>query len=173
MGQGATRTIRFDKGLDEALQTIGRHERMSVNAIVNRLVRRYVEWDRYNEKIHIVEISPSLLTVLMNKCSLGEARELGSTMAKDVVRPSIEQIFVDFTFNNVVEFLGRFAVYTRRFDFEESVEGRKHLIMLRHSLGLKWSAYYGGMLTELLESGLGIKIKETIGQEACSAKFEI
>ena len=62
MGQGVTRTIRFDKELDEALQTIGRHEKMSVNAIVNKLVREYVEWDRYNEKIHIMEISPSVLS---------------------------------------------------------------------------------------------------------------
>ena len=56
---------------------------------------------------------------------------------------------------------GRFSLYTKRFDFEDSVEGRKHLIMLRHSLGLKWSAYYGGMLSDILEKGLRIKIEQT------------
>ena len=173
MGLSATRTIRFDKGLDEALQTIGRHQKMSVNAIVNRLVREYVEWDRYNEKIHIMEISPTLLTELMERCSLDDARELGTRMSEDLVRPSIEQMFVDVTFDNTVEFLRRFSLYTRRFDFEDSVEGRKHLIMLRHSLGLKWSAYYGGMLTDILEKGLKLKIEQNIGPEACSARFEI
>ncbi len=173
MGLSATRTIRFDKGLDEALQTIGRHQKMSVNAIVNKLVREYVEWDRYNEKINIMEISPTLLTELMERCSLDDARELGRRMSQDLVRPSIEQMFVDFTFDNTVEFLRRFALYTRRFDFEDSVEGRKHLIMLRHSLGLKWSAYYGGMLTDIFEKGLRIKIEQGIGPEACSAKFEL
>jgi hypothetical protein len=68
---------------------------------------------------------------------------------------------------------GRFALYTRRFDFEDSVEGRKHLIMLRHSLGLKWSAYYGRMLTDIFEKGLRIRIEQSIGPEACSAKFEL
>jgi hypothetical protein len=173
MGQGATRTIRFEKGLDEALQTIGRHQKMSVNAIVNRLVREYVEWERYNEKIHIMEVSPTLLTKLMERCPLDEARELGRVMSRDLIRPSIEQMFVDFTFDNTVEFLRRFSQYTRRFDFEDSVEGRKHLIMLRHSLGLKWSAYYGGMLAEILEEGLGIRIEQSIGPEACAAKFEL
>jgi len=47
------------------------------------------------------------------------------------------------------------------------------LIMLRHSLGLKWSAYYGGMLAEILEEGLGIRIEQSIGPEACAAKFEL
>ena len=45
--------------------------------------------------------------------------------------------------------------------------------MLRHSLGLKWSAYYGGMLTDIFEKGLRIKIEQGIGPEACSAKFEL
>ena len=173
MGQGVTRTIRFDKELDEALQNIGHHEKMSVNAIVNRLVREYVEWDRYNEKIHIVEISPSVLTMLMERYPLDEARALGRTMAKDLVRPSIEQIFVDYTFDNAVEFLRRFSHYTRRFNFEDSVEGHKHVMMLRHSLGVKWSAYYAGMLQEILEEGLGIKIQQTMGAEFCAAKFEL
>jgi hypothetical protein len=173
MGLSATRTIRFDKGLDEALQTIRRHQKMSVNAIVNKLVREYVEWNRYNEKIHIMEVSPTLLTELMERCSLDDARELGRRMSQDLVRPSIEQMFVDFTFDNVVEFLRRFSLYTKRFDFEDSVEGRRHLIMLRHSLGLKWSAYYGGMLSDILEKGLKIKIEQTIGPEASSARFEL
>ena len=117
MGLSATRTIRFDKGLDEALQTIGRHQKMSVNAIVNKLVREYVEWDRYNEKINIMEISPTLLTELMERCSLDDARELGRRMSQDLVRPSIEQMFVDFTFDNTVEFLRRFALYTETLRF--------------------------------------------------------
>ncbi|MGD0638404.1 MAG: hypothetical protein ABSA72_10245 [Nitrososphaerales archaeon] len=173
MGLSATRTIRFDKGLDEALQTIGRNQKMSVNAIVNKLVREYVEWDRYNEKIHIMEVSPTLLTELMERCSLDDARELGRRMSQDLVRPSIEQMFVDFTFDNAVEFLRRFSLYTKRFDFEDSVEGRRHLIMLRHSLGPKWSAYYGGMLSDILEKGLRIKIEQTIGPETSSARFEL
>jgi hypothetical protein len=45
--------------------------------------------------------------------------------------------------------------------------------MLRHSLGLKWSAYYGRMLTDIFEKGLRIRIEQSIGPEACSAKFEL
>ena len=64
-------------------------------------------------------------------------------------------------------------LYTKRFDFEDSVAGRRHLIMLRHPLGLKWSAYYGGMLTEIFDKGLGMKTEQTIGPESCAAKFEL
>jgi hypothetical protein len=172
MAGGTTRTIRFDKDLDDALQAMARNERMSVNAIVNDLVRRYVGWDRYSDRVS-VEVSPSLLVEVLSRFSLDEAKEMGRRMANDLVRTAIDEILVDFTFENVVEFFRRFAKYTRRFDFEDTVEGRTHVMLVRHSLGLKWSAYYAGMFQQILEKELGLKIEERIGPQVCSVRLEL
>jgi hypothetical protein len=173
MDVSATRTIRLEKELDDALQTIAKKEKMTVNSIVSKMVRRYVEWDRHAEKFDTMEIGPAVLTELMERNTVDEARELGRRSTRDVIRPWMEYIFVSITFDNAIEFLRRFSKYTHRFHFEDSVDGREHAILIRHPLGLKWSAYYGGALSEIFEDALGIKIKLTIGPETCMAKFEL
>jgi hypothetical protein len=173
MAGGTTRTVRFDKDLDEALQTIARNERVSVNSIVNGLVRKYVEWDRYSEKFRMAEISPTMLVESMSRYSMDEARELGRMMYRDLLRPSIEQVLVDFTLENAIEYFRRFGKYSRRFNFEDTVEGRKHVILLRHSAGLKWSAFFAGVLEQVFGKEFGLKIEEKIGPEVCSVKFEL
>ena len=87
------------------------------------------------------------------------------------MKPAVESIFVDFSLANVIEFLRRFSQYGGRYQFEVSDEGRKHVILMRHSLGLKWSAFYEGLLGGILEE-LGIKAKLTVGPETCMARFE-
>src|SRR5208337_1704808 len=165
MGLSATRTIRFERELDDVLQAISRHEKMAVNAIVNRAVRRYVEWDMHAERFDIVEVSPTLLIALMTHTQVDEARMLGRTMTKDVILPSIEDMFGEFTFENIVEFLRRYSTYARRFHFEDRADGLKHVVLIRHSLGLKWSAYYAGVIDGILVDALGIKVEQTVGPE--------
>jgi len=168
----ATRTIRFERELDNDLQKIAKHHRMTVNSIVNKSVKQYVEWDRHAEEFELVEIGPALLNKLMKRQTLDEARELGRQGAKDVIIPSIEHVFVNLTYRNVIEFFRRFSKYTRRFNFEDTAEGRTHVVLIRQPMGLKWSAFYGAMLDEILEE-LGIRAKLTIGPETCIARFEL
>lgn len=167
-----TRTIRIDKDLDEVLQKIAKDERVTVNSIVTKSLRKYVDWDRHAEKFGMLMVRPALLNDLMERQSLEEARELGRLAAKNSMRPAVEYIFVDFSLANVIEFLRRFSKYSGRYSFEESADGRKHVILLRHSSGPKWSAYYEGMMRGILEQELGVKIRVTAGPEVCIAQFE-
>jgi len=170
---GVTRTIRLEEDLDELLQKLAKDERATVNAVVNRAIRRYVEWDRHAQRFGMMAVRPAMLSVLMERQSIEEAKELGRQSAKNSMRPAVESMFVDFTLPNVIEFLRRFSVYGGRYQFEDSVEGRRHVILMRHTLGLKWSAYYEGILSGIFEDELGIKIKVTTLPEVCIGKFEL
>jgi predicted DNA-binding ribbon-helix-helix protein len=170
---GVTRTIRLEDDLDEVLQKIAKDEKVTVNSIVNRSVRRYADWDRHAERFGMMAVRPVMLVGLMERQSLDEARELGKLAAKESLRPAVEYIFVEFSLVNVLEFLRRFATYGGRYDFEDSVEGRKHVILMRHSLGPRWSAYYEGMLKEIFDAELGIKIRVSVSPEVVIGRFEL
>lgn len=173
MPSGVTRTIRIDKDLDETLQRIAKDNRVTVNAIVNQSIRKYVDWDRHAERFGMMDVRPAILASLMEKQTVEEARESGKTAARDSMKPAIEYIFVDVTLQNSIEFLRRFSKYGGRFEFEETVDGRKHAILLKHPLGMKWSAYYEGILKHLFEEELGIKVRMSVTPEACVATFEV
>jgi len=167
----ATRTVRFDRELDMELQAIANHSKMTVNAVVNRSVRRFLEWDMHAERFGIMQASPTLLTTLMIRMPLEEARRIGRALAKDIVRPSIVDMLGEFTFENTMEYFRRFAAYAGRFQFEHRIEDRKHVIVIRHPLGSKWSAYYEGMMDGTLHGELGIKIEQEVGPETVVTKF--
>jgi hypothetical protein len=173
MDLGVTRTIRLEDDLDELLQRIAKDEKVTVNSIVTRSLRRYADWDRHAERFGMMAVRPAMLVELMERHTLDEARQLGRLSAKDSMRPAVEYIFVDFTLPNVVEFLRRFSKYGGRYQFEDSPEGRKHVILMRYALGMKWSAYYEGMLKCIFEDEVGIKIKVSASPEVVIGKFEL
>ena len=168
-----TRTIRLEKELDDVLQKIAKDERVTVNSIVNKSLRKYVDWDRHADKFGMLVVRPAVLAELMERQSLDEARELGRLSVKNGLKPTISYMFVDFSLPNVIEFLRRFSKYSGRYSFEDSVDGRKHVILMRHALGLKWSAYYEGVLKGIFDDELGIKIKVSVGPETCIGQFEL
>lgn len=169
---GITRTIRLDEDLDDQLQKAAKDERVTVNAVVSRAVRRYIEWDKPSQRFGVMTISPEMLSILMERQSVEEARELGIQTAKNLMRPAIESMFVDFDLTSSVELLRRFSVYGARYQFEHKVNGRKHIIVLRHGLGARWSSFYEGLLEWTFEE-LGIEIKVTAHPHVCTGKFEL
>lgn len=69
---------------------------MTVNSLVNRALRKLVDWDLYAEKFGIGSMTPWLYVQLMERQSLDEARELGNRVARQSSRQAVEGIFVDF-----------------------------------------------------------------------------
>jgi len=148
-------------------------ERVTVNSLVNRALRKLVDWDVYAEKFGVVSMTPWLALQIMEKQSVDEARELGNRVARQSARQAIETIFLDFTLANTLRFLRLFGRYGGRFEFEDSTEGRKHVVLIRHGQGLKWSTYYEGILRGLLEDELGLSIKVQVSLDVCLARFEL
>ena len=165
--------MRLDRELDEILQKIASDERVSVNTLVNRSLRKFADWDVHARRFGMVMLTPATFVQLMERESADEARELGRAAVRDSARGAVESIFVDFTPATAIEFLRRFGLYAGRFEFEHSVQGRKHVILIRHGTGLKWSNYYEGVIRGIFEDGLGMKVQVRTTPDTCIAKLEI
>jgi hypothetical protein len=168
-----TRTLRLDKELDEAIQKIALQERVSVNTVVSRTLRRFADWDVHAERFGMVMMTPAMLVQLMDRMSPDEARELGRASVRDSAKGAVESIFINFTFATAIEFLRRFGQYAGRFEFEHSEKGKEHVILLRHGTGLKWSLYYEGVIRGIFEDGLGMKVQVRATPDTCVAKLEL
>jgi len=167
-----TRTIRLDKELDEAIQRIAEDEKVTVNSLVNRSLRKFLDWDFHSDKLGVVGMPPWMSVELMGKCSADEARELGKRVAT-LTRPVIEAMFHEFTFPAVLKFLRLWGRYEGRYAVEENAEGNGHLFLIRHDRGPKWSNFYEGFLRGLLQDGLGLAVKVRVTEDSCLVNFEI
>ncbi|TLZ68155.1 MAG: hypothetical protein E6K09_04425 [Methanobacteriota archaeon] len=142
-----TRTIRIERDVDEFLRKFGDREGVSVNLLVNKAIRRLVEWDIYAEKFGLVALPTSLIERLMDYLTDQEATELGRWVGENLIPEFITFWFKEVSLQAMVVGFPRLqSRYGRAFEYEEHVEGGKWTIIFKHGAGSKWSLYYEALL---------------------------
>ena len=150
--QSITRTIRVDQDVDGFLRQFSEREGVSVNFLVNKALRKLVEWDIYAEKFGVVAVPESLVRRLMEYLTDDEARELGAWVGKNLIREFVTFWFKEVSFQTIVEGYPKLtAQYGHAFQYEEHVEGGKWVIVLKHGMGHKWSLYYEELAKSLFQ----------------------
>src|SRR5947209_20437989 len=86
-GKGSvTRSVRIEKDADERLRQLASQGDTSVNTLVNRALRKFVEWDAYGEKFGFITLPSAMLEKLMDCLTDEEARDLGEWAGKNHIK---------------------------------------------------------------------------------------
>lgn len=137
--------------MDSQLQGLAEERGVSVNFLVNRSLRKLVEWDSQGEKFGIVSLPLALVERMMDYLTEEEARELGEWVGRNLVKEFLTFWFKEVSARTLLKGYPRLAAqYGRAFEYEERVEGSSWTIVLKHSGGRNWSAYYEELLRGVL-----------------------
>jgi hypothetical protein len=158
--------------VDSALEKMADERGESVNAIAGRALRKLVEWDRLAENAGLVVISSTTMGRLMDSQTPEQARALGEFVGNEVWKPVIISRYGEVTLDSVLKSIELIARYMGRFDFIYSSEESKRVVTLRHSGGIKWSAFYLGAATPLFSQALGLAFNPVMTEELISIEFE-
>ncbi len=60
-------TFRLDSAVIDELQTEAKNREISLNVLVNQVLKRYEEWDRYENKIGMMPVPKMILSSLIDK----------------------------------------------------------------------------------------------------------
>jgi hypothetical protein len=144
-------------------------QRVSVNFLVNKCIRRYVEWDSPSVKFGIVAIPKLLLDALAKEEDEETLERHGREVARDYLRPAATYLMGEFTVSSAIEVLRRGAVYggSFSFDVDEGRDSRHRVIVLRHDQGRLWSRYFAGLLEETFKVLLGEETKLICTESLC------
>ena len=138
-----TITLRLDKEVYHKLGVISDAERVSMNVIANKALRRYVDWESMAEKFGTVTTSISTIKKFFDYLSLDQAKEMGKWWGENQVPGIVTYFFKKFDFDSVLkalEFLG--AQYGRAFTFDSNFDGKTHTLIVKHDMGMKASNFY-------------------------------
>ena len=143
-GKGSvTRSVRIEKYADDRLRQLAVQGDTSVNTLVNRALRKFVEWDAYGEKFGFVTMPSVVLVKLMSCLTDQEASGLGQWAGKNLLREYSTFWFAEVTPETLVEgFLKLLSKYGRAFAYEELVQDDRRTIILKHGGGPGWSTFY-------------------------------
>ena len=147
-----TRTFRVDEDIDERLQQLSESMGVSTNLLANRALRKFVEWDDYAEKFGFFTWPSALVVAMMEAIPDEEVSRLGLWAGSNIWKEVIFFWFKEISTENLIDALvALFPKYAKGFDCEylSDATNGKHVIVIKHGLGRKWSVYYEHMLKGL------------------------
>ena len=153
------RTLRISRELDELLKKDALENGTNLNALASGVLARYAAWDRYAEKFGMlslsVEVFRGILETTDDKRLIQAAKRFGARTAKAGIffwfKKLDEEAFIAGLFN--------LFKYGRIGKCEIEHQESEYLIVIRHDLGRKWSAFLTAYLDSAAATVLGVHAK--------------
>src|SRR5207245_4558908 len=161
-----TRSFRLDQDTIDNLHALSEKERLSVNVLANKALRRYVEYDVPAEKFGLITISKALLKTLFALMTEEQARELGRKSGREAGPGLVTFWYKKFDLETTIKAIGKVtSEYGRNFSFDASFDGKTHVLIMRHESGKNASAYYAEFVKAVFAMlGLDCRIEENEDQ---------
>jgi hypothetical protein len=167
----STRSISFrldSKVIDEMQREANQNE-ISLNVLVNQILKKYTEWGRYENKIGMMPVPKLMLSSLIDRVIeiatkngilndttiepyrdqvIKEAASTAHSLMKDAV------LFMrkDYNLWTVLSVLQEYMKVSGINSDHQIESGRKHIFVIKHELGQNWSLFTKELLTQIFES---------------------
>lgn len=134
-----TASFRIESSLLEQLIADSNTKQISLNTLVNQILREYIEWYANAPKVGYMIVRKSLISAMLEKFSDDQLKHFAKITAKQ--SREINMLFggeynIDSALK-VIEYKLRMSGYTYRKD----VSGNQITYVVEHGLGPKWSSY--------------------------------
>jgi hypothetical protein len=165
------RTIRISEEIARTLEEDAKSKGVSVNSLISMILSRYVEWDRFADRIPFVSVAREgfrLLHEAVDDNKLEEvAKRIGSTNPREMTMFMFKKISVE----TVLDYLKRHCKYGKIGELEVEVKGREYVITLHHSMGQKFSKFLSYWLKEVMRSTLNVKGEVQVESNSVIMRF--
>jgi hypothetical protein len=166
-GVTVTRTFRVEKDWDEILKEEAQWQGISVSALLNLIVRRYVVSQRFLDRSPTITIQDKELDLLLKKISENDIENAG--MDSGLLLPEEALLSRGFPLNFeslawlIEEIYGRYGGW---FEVDHYATDKHYLFHLRHNISKKWSIYVSSFISSMFTSLLDIDIDPEIREDS-------
>jgi hypothetical protein len=178
-------TFRLDTMVLEELQREANQAEISLNVLVNQVLRRFVEWDRFENKLGMIPIPKSMLSTLIDEtiqlAKDAKIEDLESYRTKivnnaaetalNVMRDSVLFMRKDYSFWTVLDVLREYMKVAGIMSDHRIEAGRKHVFIIQHELGENWSLFAKELLSKIFVELA--KVKADISTTPKTVKAEV
>lgn len=152
------RSFRIDKSLSEILNSEAERMGISVNAMINSVLKQYAEFTRFQSKLDMVVLNREIFKTLLNRLNENDSYDLGLEMGRDIPNDTILFWKKSISFESVMEYIEKIiCTYGFVGTYDELDNNEYKIIVIRHRLGLKGSKFLFGYLKSLLKQTLRLE----------------
>jgi hypothetical protein len=186
---GKTRSITFrlESSIIEELQTEAEYRETSLNVLINQILRRYSNWDRYENKMGMIPIPKVMLSGIMDEMlKIGKdsgvedvvgfrdklIKELSQT-AFAFLKDSVLLIKKNYNLLVVLEVLEQYMKVVGINSDHKIEDDGKHVYLIQHKLGENWSLFIKEFLILIFENLGKVKVDISSTENTTVAKVFI
>ena len=169
-----TRSFRVDMELSKVLDEESERMGVSVNALVNMILKRYSEFTRFLSKIDLVIINRELLKSLFDSYPDEDIFGLGVSAGQIIPRDTILFWKKTVTSESVLEYIDKIICrYGYLGTYDETTQNEKRIIVIRHRLGKKGSQFLHGYLKSTLKNTLNLDSSFELTESSVKLQVDI
>lgn len=165
-GRTVTRTFRVDENWDRVLEEEAERRDISVSALLNQIVHRFVLTGRYYDDGLAVVLPDKTFASIIERVQEVDAAELGHNTGLTVPEDRFLMRGIKPNYESVIWFIeevldrcnGLFSCV-----HHETREGT--FLHLRHDLGENWSRFLGSYMVSTFKSLLGIDVRTELRED--------
>jgi len=151
----AFRTIRITQDLDDILRDDAKAKNMSVNDLIYSILAKYVEWDRFAERLGYVAVTREAFRSILELVEDEKLAEVAQNLGRQLFKEKCVFRFKKLNFQTLLAYVSLYTKYSGGLECEIEEEGGRYTIIVRHDRGLKWSHFARHFYSEALNAAVG------------------
>lgn len=171
-------TFRIDSHSIDELQREADQNQTSLNVLVNQILKRYTNWDSYENRIGMMPVPKVMLTSLIDKAidtakkngikeeAIGPFRDQlikeAAKVAFDIMKDAVLFMKKQYNIWTVLSVLQEYMKVSGINSDHRIESGRKHVFVIQHELGESWSIFTKELLKLIFESLAKVKAEVNV-----------
>jgi hypothetical protein len=162
--RSVTMTFRIDEHIMKLLRKESERRDISLNILVNHVLKQYIEWDMYACKAGMIPVAKPVLSALFDKMTPQEAIDLAIKVGQSAIHDIA--LFMKSKMD-LHSFLSWFEMKMKNssIEFSHRLVNYTHTYVMKHELGYNWSLYQKTLLqimfNQIFEKQIDISIYDT------------
>ena len=155
-------TYRLPERIVEELETEAMQKNISQNVLVKQILEKFIQWDRFSDKIGMIPVPKSILEALGVDMEGKDIDEIINVI-KPIIKDNVMFIKGDYDLKRCIETLEDY-MRASGMKSDHRIEGELHHFIIQHELGMKWSIFTEQLLKEIFHDFLpdkNLKCKTT------------
>ncbi|MHA7734502.1 hypothetical protein [Nitrosopumilus sp. S6] len=145
-------TYRLPEKLVNELETEATMKNISQNVLVKQILEKYVQWDRFSNKVGMIPVPKGILESLGSELDGKDIDEI-VTLIFPMIKDTVMFIKGGYDLKRCIETLEDY-MKASGMNSDHRVEGDRHIFLIQHELGMKWSVFTEQLLTQVFRSFL-------------------
>ena len=179
-------TFRIDSFIIDELQRDANQSEISLNVLINKILKKYVQWGRYEHKLGLMPIPKNFFPSLIQETiRLSEANGISIDPYKEkLIKYSAEVAFYNIK-ETVILMKKKFDIWSVLSVLHEYMDvsgitsdhkieaGKKHIFVIQHELGEYWSLFAKELLNLIFYNIANLRAEIQITQKSIIAEVTI